>query len=62
MRCQNDTNFPPGQSRRTQVASIFAEAILRLHQRMALSSTEVQEKTETCLDLEPETVLSGANG
>lgn len=62
MRCQNETHFPPGETRRTQVASIFAGAILRLHQRMALSSTEVQQETETCLDLEPETVLSGANG
>ena len=48
--------------RRTELASIFAAAILRLRRRIALAGSEVPDEAETCLEVPSETVLSGHHG
>ena len=62
MRRSNDTNSSPENERRPELASIFAAAILRLHRRIALTSPEISDKSETCLEVPAETVLSGHHG
>ena len=62
MRRSNDTNPPLEDELRSELASIFAAAILRLHRRIALTGSKVSDKSETCLEVLAETVLSGHHG
>ena len=62
MRRSNDTDASPKDQRRTELAAIFAAAILRLRQRIALSGSDVPDEAETCLEIPSETVLSGHHG
>ena len=62
MRRSNDTNSSPENERRSELASTFAAAILRLHRRIALTSPEISDKSKTCLEVPAETVLSGHHG
>ena len=62
MRQFDDTDPSPDDQRRTELASIFAAAILRLRRRVALAGSDVPDKAETCLEAPAETVLSGHHG
>ena len=62
MRRPDDTDPPPEDQRRTELASIFAAAILRLRRRNALPDSDFPEAAETCLEVPSETVLSGHHG
>lgn len=59
---REDTDPSPDDQRRTELASIFAAAILRLRRRVALAGPDVPDKAETCLEVPAETVLSGHHG
>ncbi|MCP4858659.1 MAG: hypothetical protein GY903_29640 [Fuerstiella sp.] len=62
MRRSDDTDQPPENKRRSELASIFAAAILQLQRRISITGSNVSEKSETCLEVPPETVLSGHHG
>ena len=62
MRRPDDTDPPPGDQCRVELASIFAAAILRLRRRKALPDSEFSDDAETCLEVPSETVLSGHHG
>ncbi|MBX3452851.1 MAG: hypothetical protein KF777_25160 [Planctomycetaceae bacterium] len=62
MRPCNDNDQAPEDQRRTELAAIFAAAILRLRQRIALAGSDVPNEAETCLEVPAETVLSGHHG
>ena len=62
MRRPDDPDSPPEDHRRTELASIFATAILRLRRRIALAGSDVSGESETCLEVPAETVLSGHHG
>ena len=62
MRRSNDTDASPKDQCRTEIASIFAAAILRLRRRIALAGSDVPDEAETCLEVPWETVLSGHHG
>lgn len=62
MRRSDDTDPSPEDQRRTELASIFAAAILRLRQRDALPESESPNELATCLEFPSETVLSGHHG
>jgi len=47
---------------RTDLARIFAAAILRLSSRAALTGNNAQTNPPTCLEVPPETVLSDHHG
>jgi len=49
-------------TRLTELASIFAAAILRLRRRIVWNDEESANGTKTCLEVPPETVLSGHHG
>jgi|GEM_PF-1339257 len=51
MRRSDDTDPPPDDQRRTELALIFAAAILRLRQRIALADSDVPDEAETCLEV-----------
>lgn len=60
---QSDAPVPsPEDQRRTELAAIFAAAILRLRQRIALAGSDVSDEAGTCLEVPSETVLSGHHG
>lgn len=62
MRRSDDPDPFPDDQRRTELASIFAAAILRLRRRIALAGSDVPDEAETCLEVPSETVLSGHHG
>lgn len=62
MRRPDDTDPSPQKTYRAELAAIFAAAILRLHQRMALAPSESSEEAKTCPEVPAETVLSGHHG
>ncbi|MDG2127323.1 MAG: hypothetical protein P8K08_04970 [Fuerstiella sp.] len=62
MRRSDDTDQPLENKRRSELASIFAAAILQLQRRISLTGSNVSEKSETCLEVPAETVLSGHHG
>jgi len=62
MRRSDNTDPPPDDQRRTELAAIFAAAILRLRRRIALAGSEVPDEAATCLEVPAETVLSGHHG
>jgi len=49
-------------ARLTELASIFAAAILRLHARTALATESEPNAGSTCLEVPAETVLSDHDG
>lgn len=49
-------------TRLTELANIFAAAILRLRHRIVWSDEKPAEVTNTGLEVPPETVLSGHHG
>lgn len=57
-----DDDPAPEDMRLTELASIFAAAILRLRRRIVWSNEESADGTKTCLEVPPETVLSGHHG
>ena len=59
---QVDDEPTPEDMRLTELASIFAAAILRLRHRIVWSDEELADGTKTCLEVPPETVLSGHHG
>jgi hypothetical protein len=59
---QIDDEPAPEDTRLSELASIFAAAILRLRHRIVWSDEESADGTETCLEVPPETVLSGHHG
>lgn len=59
---QTDDEPAPEDMRLTELARIFAAAILRLRRRMVWSNDESADGTKTCLEVPPETVLSGHHG
>ena len=61
--CPSDVLDPSTDDRRrTELAAIFASAILRLRRRIALAGSDVPDEAETCLEVPSETVLSGHHG
>ena len=61
--CADNPALPLAPSDRlTELASIFAAAILRLRLRAALVSEPGPDVGSTCLEVPPETVLSGHHG
>lgn len=62
MRSPDDSRPIPQNTRRTELASIFAAAILRLHARCALAEPNDSGNSQTCLELSDENVLSVQNG
>lgn len=61
MRPFDDFTDPP-DARRTELALIFAAAILRLRTRAALVEELESYSVSTCLEVPHETVLSGHHG
>ena len=60
---RNDVTDPSlDDQRRTELASIFAAAILRLRQRIVLPDSNTSGELETCLAVPTKTVLSGHHG
>ena len=59
---QTDDEPSSEDTRLTELASIFAAAILRLRHRIVWSDEESADGTKTCLEVPPETVLSGHHG
>lgn len=59
---QTDDEPAPEDMRLTELATIFAAAILRLRRRIVWSAEESADGTKTCLEVPPETVLSGHHG
>jgi len=59
---QTDDEPAPESMRLTELASIFAAAILRLRHRIVWSDEESADETKTCLEVLPETVLSSHHG
>ena len=62
MRPSLDGEPAPEDPRRTELASIFAAAILRLRRRVVFLEQPPQNGVETCLEVPAETVLSGHHG
>jgi hypothetical protein len=62
MRPSNDVEPAPKDPRRTELACIFAAAILRLRQRVAFVDDDSRNGAKTCLEVPAETVLSGHHG
>lgn len=62
MRPSIDDEPAPEDPRRTELASIFAAAILRLRRRVVFAGQPPQNAVETCLEVPSETVLSGHHG
>ena len=59
---QTDDEPAPEDTRLTELASIFAVAILRLRHRIVWIDEESAGGTKTCLEVPAETVLSGHHG
>lgn len=59
---QTDDEPSSEDTRLTELASIFAAAILRLRHRIVWSEEESTDGTKTCLEVPAETVLSGHHG
>lgn len=62
MRHPEDTEPRLDETRIAELALIFAAAILRLRHRNALTESESSDTSKTCLEVPPETVLSGHHG
>lgn len=62
MRRRDDTNAFREETSRLELAAIFAAAILRLSKRIPLTDSEYSDEAGTCLEVPPETVLSGHHG
>lgn len=59
---QTDDEPAPEDMRLTELASIFAAAILRLRRRIVWNDEESADETKTRLEVPRETVLSGHHG
>lgn len=59
---QTEDEPAPEDTRLSELASIFAAAILRLRHRIVWSDEESADGIKTCLEVPPETVLSGHHG
>jgi hypothetical protein len=62
MRPSIDDEPTPNDPRRTELASNFAAAILRLRRRVVFDEPPPRNAVETCLEVPAETVLSGHHG
>jgi hypothetical protein len=62
MRPSIDDEPADEDPRRTELASIFAAAILRLRRRVVFDEQPPRNAVATCLEVPTETVLSGHHG
>jgi len=62
VRQSDDTDPTPQDRSSSELATIFAAAILRQRRRIALTGSEVPDESKTCLEVPANTVLSGHHG